>query len=91
MLAARPRVILLDEVLSGLNPAEIGSAIRLIQKIREAGASILFVEHVIRAVVELSDRVTVLNEGQVIASGSPREAMRDPRVMQVYLGTSHVA
>jgi len=91
VLAARPRVILLDEVLSGLNPAEIGSAIRLIQKIREAGASILFVEHVIRAVVELSDRVTVLNEGQVIASGSPREAMRDPRVMQVYLGTSHVA
>jgi branched-chain amino acid transport system permease protein len=86
VLAARPRVILLDEVLSGLNPSEIGSAIGLIQTIRERGASILFVEHVIRAVLELCDRVVVLNEGEVIAAGPPHEAMRAPRVVEVYLG-----
>jgi branched-chain amino acid transport system permease protein len=90
-LAGRPRVILLDEVLSGLNPGEIASAIRLIRGIREAGTSIVFVEHVMRAVLELSDRVVVLNEGQVIAAGTPREAMRDPHVVRVYLGKSHAA
>jgi branched-chain amino acid transport system permease protein len=90
-LAGRPRVILLDEVLSGLNSSEIASAIRLIHGIREAGTSILFVEHVMRAVLELSDRVVVLNEGEVIATGTPREAMRDPHVIRVYLGKAHAA
>ena len=90
-LASRPRVILLDEVLSGLNPGEIASAVRLIRAIRAQGASILFVEHVMRAVLELSDRVVVLNEGEVIAAGEPREVLRDPRVVQVYLGTRHAA
>jgi branched-chain amino acid transport system permease protein len=90
-LASRPRVILLDEVLSGLNPGEIASAVRLIREIRAGGASILFVEHVMRAVLELSDRVVVLNEGEVIAAGDPREVLRDPRVVRVYLGTRHAA
>jgi branched-chain amino acid transport system permease protein len=90
-LASRPHVILLDEVLSGLNAGEIASAIGLIQGIRARGATILFVEHVIRAVLELSDRVVVLNEGEVIATGSPHDAMRDPHVIRVYLGRSHVA
>ena len=90
-LAARPRVILLDEVLSGLNPAEMGSAIDLIQEIRGRGTSILFVEHVMRAVLELSDRIVVLNEGEVIAAGRPDEVMRDPRVVEVYLGKTHAA
>jgi branched-chain amino acid transport system permease protein len=90
-LAGRPRVILLDEVLSGLNPGEIASAIRLIREIRERGVAILFVEHLIRAVLELSDRVVVLNEGEVIAAGSPHDAMRAPRVIEVYLGQPHVA
>ena len=71
-LAARPRVILLDEVLSGLNPGEIASALRLIRGIRDRGVSIVFVEHVMRAVLELSDRVVVLNEGETIASGGRR-------------------
>jgi branched-chain amino acid transport system permease protein len=88
-LAGRPRVILLDEVLSGLNPAEIASAIRLIREIRAGGVAILFVEHLMRAVLELCDRVVVLNEGEVIAAGSPREVMRAPRVIDVYLGKSH--
>jgi branched-chain amino acid transport system permease protein len=89
-LAARPRVILLDEVLSGLNPSEITSAIRLIRQIHERGVAILFVEHVMRAVLELSHRMVVLNEGEVIAAGDPREAMRAPRVVDVYLGKAHV-
>ncbi len=89
-LAGRPRVILLDEVLSGLNPAEIASAIGLIREIRGRGVAILFVEHLMRAVLELSDRVVVLNEGEVIAAGSPREVMRAPRVVDVYLGKAHV-
>jgi branched-chain amino acid transport system permease protein len=90
-LAGRPRVIMLDEVLSGLNPAEIASAVRLIREIHASGVAILFVEHLMRAVLELSHRVVVLNEGEVIADASPHEAMRTPRVVEVYLGTSHVA
>jgi branched-chain amino acid transport system permease protein len=90
-LAGRPRVILLDEVLSGLNPGEIASAIRLIREIQARGVAILFVEHLMRVVLELSHRVVVLNEGEVIAEGSPREAMRMPRVVEVYLGKAHVA
>ncbi len=90
-LAARPRVILLDEVLSGLNPAEINGAIRLVRAIRERGVAILFVEHLMRAVLELSDRVVVLNEGEVIAAGSPHECVRAARVIEVYLGKAHVA
>jgi branched-chain amino acid transport system permease protein len=90
-LAGQPRVILLDEVLSGLNPGEIASAISLIRQIQAHGVAILFVEHLMRAVLALSDRLVVLNEGEVIASGSPHEAMRASRVVEVYLGTSHVA
>jgi branched-chain amino acid transport system ATP-binding protein/branched-chain amino acid transport system permease protein len=89
-LAARPRVILLDEVLSGLNPGEITSAIRLIREIHAQGVAILFVEHLVRAVLELSHRVVVLNEGEVIAEGDPKEAMRAQRVVDVYLGRAHV-
>jgi branched-chain amino acid transport system permease protein len=89
-LAARPRVILLDEVLSGLNPGEIAGAIRLIQQIRARGVAVLFVEHLMRAVLELCDRVVVLNEGTVIATGTPQEAMRAERVVEVYLGKAAV-
>jgi branched-chain amino acid transport system permease protein len=89
-LAARPRVILLDEVLSGLNPGEITSAIGLIRQIHEQGVSILFVEHLMRAVLELSHRVVVLNEGEVIAEGDPKDVMRAQHVVDVYLGRSHV-
>ncbi len=90
-LAGRPRVLLLDEVLSGLNPGEIASAVQLIRQIRARGVAILFVEHLIRAVLELSDRVVVLNEGEVIAAGTPSEAMRAARVVEVYLGRAYVA
>jgi branched-chain amino acid transport system permease protein len=83
-------VLLLDEVLSGLNPSEISSALVVIRAIRARGVAILFVEHVMRAVLELCDRVVVLNEGEVIATAAPHEAMRVPRVVEVYLGKAHV-
>ena len=90
-LAAKPKLLLLDEVLSGLNPAEVDNAIRLVRAIRAQGATIVFVEHLMRAVVELSDRVAVLNEGKLFALGAPREVMRDPRVVSIYLGKAYAA
>ncbi len=90
-LAARPKLLLLDEVLSGLNPAEVDNAIRLVRAIRAQGATIVFVEHLMRAVVELSDRIAVLNEGRLFALGAPREVMRDPRVVSIYLGKAYAA
>jgi branched-chain amino acid transport system permease protein len=90
-LAAKPKLLLLDEVLSGLNPAEVDNAIRLVRAIRAQGATIVFVEHLMRAVVELSDRIAVLNEGKLFALGVPREVMRDPRVVSIYLGKAYAA
>ncbi len=88
-LASRPRLVLLDEVLSGLTPGEINEAIELIRKIRERGATIVFVEHVMRAVMALADRVAVLNHGKLIAIGSAHDVMRNAEVVSAYLGTPH--
>ena len=87
-LASRPKLIFLDEVLSGLTPGEMDEAIRLIRAIRDQGATVVFVEHVMRAVMELTDRVVVLTYGRTIAHGAPREVMRNPEVMSAYLGTA---
>jgi branched-chain amino acid transport system permease protein len=85
-LAARPQVLLLDEVLSGLTPSEIDLAVQTIRLIRQRGTSIVFVEHVMSAVMALSDRLVVLDQGVVIASGAPKEVMNDPHVVRAYLG-----
>jgi branched-chain amino acid transport system permease protein len=86
-LAARPRLVLLDEVLSGLTPGEINDAIALIRKIRDQGATIVFVEHVMHAVMALADRVAVLNYGKLIAVGLPQDVMQNSEVVKAYLGT----
>ena len=88
-LAARPRLLLLDEVLSGLTPSEIAHAITTIRAIRDLGATIIFVEHVMHAVMALADRIVVLNYGKVIAEGQPEDVMRRPEVVTVYLGKPH--
>jgi branched-chain amino acid transport system permease protein len=88
-LASRPRLVLLDEVLSGLTPGEINEAVELIRKIRDRGATIVFVEHVMRAVMALADRVAVLNHGKLIASGPAAEVMSNSEVITAYLGAAH--
>ncbi|HVE54384.1 MAG TPA: branched-chain amino acid ABC transporter ATP-binding protein/permease [Ramlibacter sp.] len=85
-LAARPRLVLLDEVLSGLTPSEINEAIELIRRIRDQGSTIVFVEHVMRAVMALTDRIVVLNHGKLIAQGNATEVMQDAEVVSAYLG-----
>jgi len=87
-LAARPRLVLLDEVLSGLTPGEINEAIALIRKIRERGSTIVFVEHVMRAVMALADRVAVFDQDRLLAIGEARQVMSDPEVITAYLGTA---
>jgi branched-chain amino acid transport system permease protein len=88
-LASEPRLLLLDEVLSGLTPSEIADATRLVRVIRDRGATVVFVEHIMRAVVALADRIVVLDAGQVMASGAPQDIMRHPDVVRRYLGTAH--
>ena len=90
-LASRPRLVLLDEVLCGLNPAEIDDAVALIRRIRDAGTTVVFVEHVMRAVTALSDRLVVLNHGQLLAEGAAADVMQRRDVVAAYLGTAHAA
>jgi branched-chain amino acid transport system permease protein len=85
-LASRPRLVLLDEVLCGLTPAEIDSAVALIRRIRDQGSTIVFVEHVMRAVVALTDRVVVFHHGELLAEGAAADVMQRPEVMTAYLG-----
>jgi len=88
-LAARPRLLLLDELMAGLNPAETEETMQLIRKIRDSGVTILVVEHIVKAICGLSDRVIVLNMGQKIAEGTPQEIVCHPQVIEVYLGKAH--
>lgn len=90
-LAAMPKLLLLDEVLSGLNPAEVAQMIDLVRGIREAGVAVLLIEHLMQAVMNLSGRIIVLNFGQKIAEGSPQEVSRNPQVVEAYLGDPDIA
>ena len=85
-LSARPELLLLDEVLAGLNPTEIERMIAVIRRIRDRGIAILMIEHVMRAVMSLSDRVVVLNLGGKLAEGTPQSVTRNPDVIAAYLG-----
>jgi len=90
-LAGRPHLLLLDEVLAGLNPAEIDETSEMVREIRRRGVSIIMIEHVMRAVMKLSDRVMVLNYGEQIAEGPPEEVSKNPQVVEAYLGDPELA
>jgi ABC-type branched-subunit amino acid transport system ATPase component len=91
-LAGRPRLLLLDEVMAGLTDAEIAASVRIVRDVRDRfGTTILWVEHVMRAVIELAERTIVLNFGKILAEGAPEAVMRHPEVIDAYLGEAHVA
>lgn len=85
-LAAKPRLLLLDEMMAGLNPAEVDDAMHLIREIRSWNVTLIVVEHIVKAILGLCDRVVVLNMGEKIAEGTPQEIVHDPHVIEVYLG-----
>jgi branched-chain amino acid transport system ATP-binding protein len=85
-LATQPKLLLLDEVLTGLTPAEAQKGVELVRKIRELGVTVVMVEHVMEVVMPLVDRAIVLDLGRVLVEGAPQAIVRDPKVIQAYLG-----
>lgn len=85
-LSAQPRLLLLDEALAGLNPTEVAQMIEVIRAIRSRGVSILMIEHLMQAIMGVSDRIIVLNFGEMLAAGSPQEIAINPKVIEAYLG-----
>ena len=89
-LATEPRLLLLDEVMAGLNPAEIDQAVALVGKLSKRGLTIVIVEHVMRAIMAVARHIVVLDHGQKIAEGSPKEIVENPEVIRAYLGSGYV-
>jgi branched-chain amino acid transport system ATP-binding protein len=88
-LATQPRLLLLDEVMAGLNPAEIDQAVALIGKLSARGLTIVLVEHLMRAIMAVAEHIVVLDHGQKIAEGSPKEVTENPEVIRAYLGSGY--
>jgi branched-chain amino acid transport system ATP-binding protein len=88
-LATQPRILLLDEVMAGLNPAEIDQAVALIGKLSQRGLTIVIVEHVMRAIMAVARHIVVLDHGQKIAEGAPKEIVENPEVIRAYLGSGY--
>ena len=89
-LATEPRLLLLDEVMAGLNPSEIDQAVALVGKLSKRGLTIIIVEHVMRAIMAVARHIVVLDHGQKIAEGSPKEVVANPKVVRAYLGSGYV-
>lgn len=89
-LAADPKVLLLDEVMAGLNPTELREAMKLIRQIHDSGVTIIMVEHVMQAIMTLAERILVMSEGQLIAEGNPSEVASNSEVIAAYLGRRRV-
>jgi branched-chain amino acid transport system ATP-binding protein len=89
-LATEPRLLLLDEVMAGLNPAEIDQAVALVGKLSKRGLTIIIVEHVMRAIMAVARHIVVLDHGQKIAEGGPKEVVENPEVVRAYLGSGYV-
>lgn len=85
-LATRPKLLLLDEMMAGLNPSEVGEAMELVTKIRDSGITIIMIEHVMKAIMNICDRIVVLHHGSKIAEGTPEEIASSKTVIEVYLG-----
>ncbi len=89
-LASRPRLLLIDEVMAGLRSQEIDAAVDLIHRLRDSGVTIVAVEHVMKAIISISDQVLVLHHGSILAMGPPRQVLSDERVIEAYLGHRYV-
>jgi len=85
-LATRPDLLLLDEVMAGLTPTEVGLSMELVRKIREKGVTVFMIEHVMKAIMSICDRIIVLHHGEKIAEGTPQEIVQNRTVVEVYLG-----